>query len=143
MGTYDLSRFYSPHKRDYAAALSEIRAGRKDSHWMWYIFPQVKGLGRSSTSEFYGIKDLEEAQAFLHDKVLGAHLTEISSALLELDCSDAEQIFGKTDAMKLQSSMTLFSLADPQEDIFVQVLDKFFCGRQDKQTRIILDAMKR
>lgn len=134
MKTYDLSKFVRAHERDYVAALSEIRNGQKVSHWIWYIFPKLKGLGRSSTSDYYGIQDLDEAKAFLRDEYLGAHLLEISSALLQLDCDDAGVVMGRPDNLKLKSSMTLFSLADPEEDIFKKVLEKYFDGMVDAQT---------
>ena len=104
----DLERFYSAQRQDYARALAEIQNGYKESHWMWYIFPQIKGLGRSPTAKFYSIKDLDEAIAFLNDPYLGGNLREISAELLNKITDDAEDIFGKIDAMKLKSSMTLF-----------------------------------
>lgn len=131
---YELSHFYNAHESNYQRALSEIKNGRKVSHWMWYIFPQLKGLGHSATSEYYGIFDLDEAKAFLNDEYLGSHLIEISSALLQLDCNDAETIMGRPDNMKLKSSMTLFSLADPENDVFKIVLEKFFKGKPDCRT---------
>ena len=131
---YDFTKFTIAHLKDYETALSEIRNGRKTSHWMWYIFPQLIGLGRSSTAEYYGIQDLNEAKAFLEDEYLGKNLTEISAALLQLDCDDARLIMGETDAKKLKSSMTLFMLAAPDEDVFRQVLVKFFSGKPDDRT---------
>lgn len=131
---YDLSRFISAHQTSYNEALSEIKNGRKTSHWMWYVFPQLKGLGRSSTSEYYGIADLDEARAFLADEYLGANLIEISQALLDLNCDDARLVLGTPDNMKLKSSMTLFALAKPEEPLFHQVLNKFFCGKMDNVT---------
>ena len=108
----DLSRFLKAQEYDYDQALREIRAGRKRSHWMWYIFPQIQGLGFTRTSEFYAIRDLDEAKAYLADPVLGARLKEISSALLDLDGLSASEIFGYPDDLKLRSCMTLFCLAD-------------------------------
>ena len=108
---YDLNRFLSAQRRDYAAALREIRSGRKRSHWIWYIFPQVAGLGMSSTSQFYAISGLDEARAYLSEPTLRAHLLEISGALLALEESDPTAVFGFPDDLKLRSSMTLFAAA--------------------------------
>lgn len=131
---YDLSRFAIAHQRNYQQALAEIKNGKKLSHWMWYIFPQLKGLGRSSTSDYYGIRDLDEAKVFLQDEYLGSHLLEISNVLLQLDCNDAKIVMGKPDNMKLKSCMTLFCLADPDEEIFKEVLNKFFDRKPDYRT---------
>ena len=129
-----LSRFHEAQRRDYAQALSEIRAGRKRSHWIWYIFPQIRGLGYSSTSQYYAIRDLDEAKAYLADPVLRARLLEISEALLALPCSDPSEVMGYPDDLKLKSSMTLFELAEPECPVFGAVLDKFFGGRRDERT---------
>lgn len=139
MENHTLSRFTVAHQNDYAQALREIQNGRKVSHWMWYIFPQLKGLGRSSTSDYYGIKDLEEAKAFLNDAYLGAHLCEITKALLALDSNDARAIMGSPDYMKLRSSMTLFAQANPDEVCFQSVLDRFFDGQSDSRTLRMLN----
>lgn len=134
MEKYDLSRFTLAHKKDYPIALSEIKQGHKQSHWIWYIFPQLKGLGRSSTSEYYGIKDLNEAKAFLQDEYLASHLLEISNALLNLKTDDARAVMERPDDMKLKSSMTLFHIANPNEPVFSQVLEKYFKGKPDYRT---------
>ena len=131
---YDLSRFHRAQARDYDTALAEIRAGRKRSHWMWYIFPQIRGLGYSSTAQFYAIEDLNEARAYLADPVLGPRLKEITGALLELPGSDPTAVLGYPDDLKLQSCMTLFELADPDCPLFPAVLDKFYGGRRDGRT---------
>ena len=131
---YDLSRFHKAQARDYAQALAEIRAGRKRSHWIWYIFPQILGLGFSTTSEFYAIRDLGEAKAYLADPVLRARLLEISGALLELDSSDPSAVMGYPDDLKLKSSMTLFELAEPDCPVFPAVLEKFYGGERDRRT---------
>ena len=136
--TYDLRRFISAQKQDYLTALEEICRGRKRSHWMWYIFPQLRGLGMSSPSDFYGIESLEEARAFLDDPYLGGNLREISQALLSLDTGDARSVMGSPDDLKLRSSMTLFSLAAPEEPVFKKVLEKFYRGVQDPATLRIL-----
>ena len=136
----DLSRFVEAHDRSYSRALEEIREGRKQSHWMWYIFPQIAGLGLSSTSRFYAIADLEEARAYMQHPMLGAHMIEICSVLLGLSANDAEDVMGYPDDLKLRSSMTLFSKAVPSVKIFQQVLDKYFDGKMDLKTLEILGA---
>ena|SRR5690348_10464888 len=137
--TYNLERFIEAQKTDYAIALSEVKQGRKQSHWMWYIFPQAMGLGYTSTSIHYSIKDLEEAKAYLAHPVLGKHLIEISNVLLQLETDDAYKVFGKTDTAKLKSSMTLFSLVPGADGVFQKVLDKFFKGRKDEKTLQLLN----
>lgn len=134
----DLERFIKAQEGSYETALSEIKNGKKISHWMWYIFPQLKGLGRSSTAVFYGINGFEEAEAYLKHPVLGNRLIEISNELLELPGDDAHKIFGSPDDMKLRSSMTLFSLLPNTDSVFDLVLQKFFRGEKDKRTIDIL-----
>ena len=129
-----LNRFIDAHLRDYPNALSEVKIGRKQSHWMWYIFPQIAGLGSTEISNYYAIQDIEEAKAYMEEPLLRAHLLEISEALLELETNDANRIFGFPDDMKLKSSMTLFAEACPQEEVFQKVLDKFFNGIKDQKT---------
>ncbi len=132
---YDFSKFLDAQEMDYSTALSEIRAGRKTSHWIWYIFPQLAALGRSSTAKFYGIADLNEARAYLNNETLASRLKEITQALLDLPDTDAQKVMGShVDAVKLRSSMTLFALADPACDIFQKVLDKYFSGKRDENT---------
>ena len=133
-----LDKFVSAQKRDYATALQEIRNGRKRSHWIWYIFPQIQGLGMSSTAQFYGIKDLEEAKDYMEHPVLGPRLVEISEALLGLESSNPGAVMGFPDDLKLCSSMTLFELAAPEEKVFSKVLEKFYGGRRDELTLRIL-----
>ena len=133
-----LEKFVSAQKRDYATALQEIRNGRKRSHWIWYIFPQIQGLGMSSTAQFYGIKDLEEAKDYMEHPVLGPRLIEISEALLGLESSNPGAVMGFPDDLKLCSSMTLFELAAPEEKVFSKVLEKFYGGRRDELTLRIL-----
>ena len=127
----DLSRFLKAQEGDYERALSEIRSGRKRSHWMWYIFPQIQGLGFSSTAQYYAIRDLQEAKDYLQHPVLGPRLKEISSALLELEGLSASEIFGYPDDLKLRSSMTLFRMADLDCPIFLEVLEKYYNGEPD------------
>lgn len=134
-----VKRFEKAQQRDYETALAEIRSGQKRSHWMWYIFPQLKGLGRSPIAQYYGIADQQEAREFLNHPVLGAHLREISQALLELTTSDANEVFGFPDNLKLCSSMTLFAKISGEENsVFHQVLDKYFGGKWDDQTLRLL-----
>ena len=123
-----LDRFLDAQRGDYAAALAEVRRGRKTSHWMWYIFPQIAGLGQSSTARYYSIRDLEEAREYYAHPVLGQRLQEISGALLDLRGSDPVAVFGGIDSMKLKSSMTLFAVAAPDDPLFRQVLDKYYGG---------------
>lgn len=130
----DLQRFLAAQEKDFAIALSEIRGGRKRSHWMWYIFPQIAGLGFSYTSKLYAIKDLSEAKSFLEHPVLGERLIEISNALLEIEDKTANQIFGSPDDMKLKSSMTLFGALENTNPVFQKVLDKYFDGAKDEKT---------
>jgi len=132
-----LERFIKAQEIDYQIALSEMRAGRKRSHWMWYIFPQIKGLGFSSTAQYYAIQSKKEAEEYLAHPVLGKRLHEISEALLEIKSSDASRVMGYPDDMKLKSSMTLFYLVSGDE-IFKKVLDKFFDGDIDKKTEKLL-----
>ena len=133
-----LERFKEAHQRDYATALAEIRSGRKKSHWMWYIFPQIHDLGFSSISQFYAIQNLREAREYLNNSILGTHLEEISTALLALKTDDPHEVFGSPDDMKLCSCMTLFEKADPGKEIFSKVLDKFYHGKRDTRTLEIL-----
>jgi uncharacterized protein (DUF1810 family) len=129
-----LDRFVVAQKVDYDTALAEIKAGKKKTHWMWYIFPQIQGLGLSSTSMFYAIEDLAEATAYLGHPVLGKRLMEISRALLGLKQSNAKEIFGSPDDMKLRSCMTLFAMIDNTDPVFKLVLEKFFDGHPDEKT---------
>jgi uncharacterized protein (DUF1810 family) len=130
----NLQRFLDAQATDYAQALAEIKAGRKRSHWMWYIFPQIQGLGFSSISQRYAITDLAEAAAYLQHPVLGARLVEISRALLGLASSNATSVMGSPDDLKLRSSMTLFAAVPGADRVFQAVLDKFFAGAPDAQT---------
>lgn len=133
---YRLERFVAAQDaRDtYARALEELRAGAKRSHWMWFIFPQVTGLGLSAMAREYAISGLAEARAYLDHPVLGPRLRECASALTALDGLDATEVFGPVDAMKLRSSMTLFAAAAPDESIFTDVLAQYFGGDRDGAT---------
>lgn len=139
---YHLSRFAEAQERDYVRALREIKNGRKETHWMWYIFPQIRGLGRSSTANYYSIADIDEAKAFLQDSYLGGNLQEICEALLRLKENNASRIFGYPDDLKLHSSMTLFSCASEGSIVFDQVLEKFFAGEKNQMTLAILSSKK-
>jgi uncharacterized protein (DUF1810 family) len=137
--TDSLQRFLDAQRTDYATALAEITAGRKRSHWMWYIFPQMRGLGFSEMAHRYGIRDAAEAAAYLAHPVLGSRLLEISRALLALPGSNATSIMGSPDDMKLRSSMTLFGAVPGADAVFQAVLDKFFGGAKDAKTVQLLD----
>lgn len=128
-----MNRFLEAHKKDYYNALLEIKNGHKETHWMWYIFPQLADLGESSTSKYYGIKDLEEAKLYLNDYVLKSHLIEISTLLYSIN-DDISNIFDYPDDLKLKSCMTLFNYVDPTIDIFEKVLNKFYNGEKDYKT---------
>ena len=132
---YDLDRFVAAQADGvYDRALEELRRGMKRSHWMWFVFPQVAGLGHSSTSEWFAIASLDEAEAYLQHPVLGPRLVECACTVADTSARSAEQIFGGIDAQKLRSSMTLFHRAAPQEPVFVRVLDRFFDGKPDART---------
>ncbi len=134
----DLDRFITAQKDVYPHALSEIRKGRKTSHWMWFIFPQLKGLVQSSNAVYYGITDLAEATAYLRHPVLGPRLIEISRALLLLAVNNATTVMGSPDDLKLCSSMTLFAHVKQTEPVFSQVLEKYFHGKEDPRTIALL-----
>ena len=134
----DLQRFITAQKRDYETALLEIKQGRKQTHWMWYIFPQMQGLGRSFTSQYYGIKNLKEAKDFLENPYLSKNLYGICEALLLLETNNPTEVFGKPDDTKLCSSMTLVAIASEGPSIFQKVLEKYFSGKYDSRTKRIL-----
>jgi uncharacterized protein (DUF1810 family) len=136
----DLDRFVVAQDRVYEGALDELRRGRKSGHWMWFIFPQIAGLGRTDVSRFFAIASLAEARAYLAHPVLGRRLLECCEAILATRTTTAEAIFGSTDAKKLRSSMTLFSRAASEEPVFQQVLDRYFGGAADAATDARLDA---
>ncbi|MET0954127.1 MAG: DUF1810 domain-containing protein [Aeromicrobium sp.] len=132
----DLERFVlaQDDHDTYDRALTELRAGRKTSHWMWFVFPQVAGLGHSPTAQHYALAGLHEARAYLDHAVLGPRLLECCRVLLDLPRTGAEQVLGSIDAVKLRSSMTLFARARPDETVFTDVLDRFFDGAPDERT---------
>jgi uncharacterized protein (DUF1810 family) len=139
--TDSLDRFVDAQESVYEIALEEIRSGEKQTHWMWYIFPQMKGLGKSHNAKFYGISDHKEAKAYLNHPVLGRRLREITSALLNLKVGNINEVLGKLDAMKLKSSMTMFDLACP-DDIFERVLIRFFNDERCHKTTVELSKKK-
>lgn len=142
MMTDTLDRFVNAQESTYQSALREIRAGRKESHWMWFIFPQMRGLGNSSMAYTYGIADRAEAEAYLAHPVLSARLIEITEALLNLDKSNPYAVFGGIDAMKLCSSMTLFAAVSEGGSVFHRALEKYFAGRMDQRTLELLGKAK-
>ncbi len=135
----DLKRFLDAQENDFERALAEMKRGRKQSHWMWYIFPQIAGLGSSETSRFYAVKARAEAELYLAHPVLGARLVRISEALLEIEGKTANQIFGSPDDVKLKSSMTLFGALKNTNPVFQSVLDEYFNGTNDLRTLQLID----
>jgi uncharacterized protein (DUF1810 family) len=131
---HDLQRFVTAQEGVQESAVAQLRAGRKTGHWMWFVFPQVAGLGRSAMSERYAIASLDEARAYLAHPVLGPRLAECARILIDLGGHDAEEIFGGIDAIKLRSSMTLFARASEEDSIYCAVLDQYFGGEADPQT---------
>lgn len=134
---YNLERFIDAQERDFNVSLLEIKKGYKRSHWMWYIFPQLADLGYSTTAKFYGIKNKDEAIAYLKNEYLKNNLIEISKVLYELD-DNISNILGYPDDLKLKSCMTLFNYTDPSIDIFNKIIDKFYNGEQDSKTLELL-----
>ena len=131
---HDLARFIDAQERSYDRALAEVTAGRKRSHWMWYIFPQFAGLGRSRTSARYAITSRAEAEAYLLHPVLGARLQEITRAALAVEGRSAHDIFGSPDDLKLRSSATLFAEVSPPGSVFERLLEKYYRGEPDRRT---------
>lgn len=141
--SFDLERFVSAQQDVYEGALGQLRAGRKTGHWIWFIFPQHVGLGRSEMSRFYGIESIEEARAYLEHPALGPRLRECAAAVLATSGATAEQIFGSLDAMKVRSSMTLFHRAAPDEPLFTEMLARFYAGLADDATDALLGPRAR
>lgn len=136
----NLQRFIDAQNDNYATALEEIKNGRKKSHWIWYIFPQIDGLGMSTISKMYSIKDIEEARAYVNNELLYSHLIEITEVLLNLNTNNIEDIMDEPDDLKLRSCMTLFSIVT-DNPIFDEVLKKYFDGIKDDKTLILLKKM--
>ena len=137
---YDLNRFLSAQAGNYGIALAELQAGEKRSHWMWYVFPQLRGLGHSDKAQYFGLTSLDEARAYLADPILGSRLRECVVALLNLGGVDAEQVLGDVDALKLKSSLTLFRLACPDEPVFAHALNRYYHGQLDPRTLSLLES---
>jgi len=131
---HNLSRFLEAQRDVYRRALAEIRCGRKRSHWMWFIFPQIDGLGFSATTKRYSIKSRAEAEAYLAHPILGLRLLEICAAALQVEGKSALEIFGSPDDMKLKSCATLFALVSPRDSVFHRIIDRYFDGRVDEAT---------
>ena len=134
MSDHDLQRFVDAQRDSYGTALAELRDGSKRSHWMWFVFPQVAGLGRSATAQHFAISGLSEARAYLAHPVLGPRLVECAQALVDLGGTDPVAVLGPVDAQKLRSSMTLFAHADPEQPVFRAVLDRYFGDTEDDAT---------
>ncbi len=135
---FNLARFIEAQQASYATALAELRSGRKTSHWIWFVFPQLKGLGISSTSERYGLSGLAEARAYLAHPILGPRLREATAAMLAHRPKSASSVLGELDALKFRSCLTLFSCADPTEHAFGTALEEFFGGEPDRRTLMLL-----
>jgi len=136
---FNLQRFVDAQARDYARALAELRAGKKQTHWMWYVLPQLRGLGSSSRADFYGIGSAQEAEAYLAHPGLGPRLRECVAAMNALESLTAVQVLGEVDAAKFRSCLTLFRSVDPKDAGFGEALDKFFAGVPDERTLDLLD----
>lgn len=135
---YNLQRFLTAHAGDFDRARDELKAGNKETHWIWFVFPQIKGLGASKTSEFYAISSREEARAFLTHPTLGPHLEEVTQIVIDLADRTLHDIFGTPDDLKFRSSMTLFSEVAGPGSIFQQALDKYCTGKKDPRTLELL-----
>ncbi|MDF3077141.1 MAG: hypothetical protein K0S09_1030 [Sphingobacteriaceae bacterium] len=138
MNSANLNRFLEAQKHTFDTACKEVKAGRKQSHWMWFIFPQIRGLGYSEMANRYGIANLKEAEDYLNHPVLGERLISISKLLLEIKGKSAYEIFGSPDDMKLRSSMTLFASVANADPVFQQVLNIYFSGEKDERTIALL-----
>ena len=139
---FDLSRFTPAQERIYDRVLAELRSGQKRTHWIWYIFPQIDGLGHSTTTKHYAIKSTEEARQYLNHPVLGTRLLECAEAVLAVEGRSVSEIFGYPDDLKLKSSMTLFETVADKRSVFVRVLDKYFHGERDVRTLHLLEKLK-
>lgn len=139
---HDLNRFVDAQRSTYERALAELRGGRKRSHWMWYVFPQLAGLGRSATSRHFAIASADEAKAYLEHPLLGPRLVECSAAVLEVDGRSAYEIFGSPDDLKLHSCATLFARVSPPGSPFAALLAKYFGGREDGETVRLLESTR-
>lgn len=138
MINFNLERFLQAQDKTYPYALKELQNGHKRSHWMWFIFPQMRGLGHSRISNYYGISGIEEAKAYIENPILNQRLREVCETILALETEDANEVFGGIDSLKLKSSMTLFDMVAP-DDIYSKVLDKFFEGKRCKSTQQLIN----
>ena len=136
-----LSRFIEAQQNIYLQVQKELQGGKKTTHWMWFIFPQIEGLGHSSTAKYYSIKTIEEAKEYITHPILGKRLLECSNIILEIENKSADDIFGYPDNAKLKSSITLFNSVSPEHKVFADVLKKYFLGKPDDQTLSILQKM--
>ena len=139
---FELSRFVKAQDRIYERVLRELKSGRKSTHWMWFVFPQIEGLGYSSTTQYYSIKSKEEARRYLDHPVLGKRLRECTETILALEDLSASSIFGYPDDLKLKSSMTLFASVAEGQSVFNRVLEKYYQGNPDERTVAILERLK-
>ena len=130
----NLVRFVVAQEHTFDTALEEVRNGKKESHWMWFIFPQIIGLGESDTALYYSLTDIGEAKLYLEHQVLGPRLVKITNELLALDTDDPVSVFGELDSLKLNSCMTLFDVVSDDNDVFNQVIEKFYDGEKDQKT---------
>ncbi len=137
---FNLGRFVEAQNGVYEQVVAELRGGRKQTHWMWFVFPQVAGLGRSPTSRFYAIRGSAEAQAYLAHPILGPRLRECVTIVLNSDVRSAEAIFGQPDTMKFRSSLTLFAAQAGEDSVFARALERFFNGQRDEMTLAYLDG---
>jgi len=143
MKQHNLERYIKAQKSVFQTALTEIQNGRKSSHWMWYVFPQIQRLGYTEISRFYAIRDIDEAKEYLQHRTLGPRLILMCNSLLELKTNDAHRVFGSPDDLKLKSCMTLFASVSPTDPVFEKVLDKFYNGLKDHITLKILNLQLR
>ncbi len=139
---FGLNRFISAQHEVYNRVLAELKSGVKRTHWMWFVFPQIEGLGHSTTAEYYAIKSIEEAREYLNHPLLGSRLLKCAEAVLAVEGRSASDIFGYPDDLKLKSSMTLFASVAETDSIFVRVLDKYFQGERDVRTLQLLEKLK-
>ena len=139
---YNLSRFVLAQEHNYERALLEIRSGKKRSHWMWYVFPQIDGIGFSSTSKRYSIKSLDEAKAYLEHPVLGARLLDCAEAVICVESQSATEIFGSPDDLKLKSCATLFACVVSSESVFDRLIEKYYQGKRDAKTLQLLGVLR-
>jgi len=140
---FDLRRFLTAQERNYASVVAELRSGQKQTHWIWYIFPQIDGLGHSPTARLYAIKSIEEARQYLSHPILGARLLECAELVLSIEGRSVSAIFGYPDDLKLKSSMSLFaSVAENPHSVFIRVIEKYFNGEPDERTLALLERFQ-